>query len=129
MYGKALRPGPDIDVPLLTITTAPGSVLADQLHKLGWPRYQGEPVGADGEVRIGHDHLTVTVGGEDVLVDDANPTSPEGWWEAVDRLKGHSLVIFVPAGTPIGTPEFADRLERLAGSPGTAQALLPVRHD
>lgn len=132
MYAKILIPSDEAGIPGtpgVYVTTPSGSIVAAQLLARGdWHPFRGEIARVEGEVHITPDSLTITVDGQLVLSDDANPLSPPGWWEAVDRVQNHVMVLLLPAGTPFTQPALGDALDALAGARSTAQAILPVTH-
>ena len=92
VYAKTLIPGPN-PVPALMATTDELTVLLPQLLERGWALF-GDPPPLDpaGEVVIDSDRLRLVLDGR-ALLDDRNPTAPDGWWAAVDQLGSRCAVI------------------------------------
>ena len=94
MYAKTLIPGP-YAIPALMVTTPHAVTLLPQLTEHGWVRchHRLRSIAA-GQVRIDPHRLRVIVD-DQTLLDDLNPTSPPGWWSAVDLLEDRCLVAVV----------------------------------
>lgn len=127
VYAKTLVPGAPA-VPGLVGTTREAPVLVPQLLQRGWAVF-GEPPPrrAVGELVISADRLRLLVAGQ-VLLDDANPAGPDGWWAAVDGLAGRCVVIVCAADDLDLAAGHAG--EQLAGLRDTGRAVfaaLPVR--
>jgi hypothetical protein len=62
-------------------------VLLPQLSDRGWAPF-GDPLpkSAAGQV-VGADRLRLVVD-DQALLDDLNPYAPDGWWSAVDGMRG-----------------------------------------
>ena len=127
MYAKTLVPGPPLDIPSLTATTAEPEALLPQLRALGWARF-GDPVptGAVGQLVISPDRLQLVVDDQTVL-DDLNPVSPPGWWKAVDQLGGRCAVVVLRQGdVDLHQPDSGERLRALMDTDRAVFAVLPV---
>ncbi len=127
-YSKSIIPGPT-PTPTLISTTSDGDILMPQLIELGWGWFGDDmPAHGTGELRITHDRLALVVDDQTIL-DDINPASPPGWWDAVDGLGGLCVVIVVrheDAGD-FNDPDFGARMQGLMSGRRGVWALLPVR--
>ena len=127
VYAKTLIPGTRL-IPALMATSGETDVLRPQLLQHGWVAF-GQPLqpAPAGELRISVDRLQVVIGDDVVLDDDANPTSPEGWWAAVDTLGGHCIVVILPTGVvDLTKPDAGDQLVALLHTGTALSAALPV---
>ena len=87
-----------LTVPTLIATTDEGGALLPRLRSRGWGRFGGGvPQTPAGGLVVSEARLQLLVDGE-VLLDDVNPPSPDGWWKAVDRFEGQCAVVVVRGG-------------------------------
>ncbi len=127
VYAKTFIPG-GRPVPALMAATTADRLLRLQLSRRGWVRF-GQPLqpGAVGQVHLGVDRLQVVIDDTMVLDDGANPTSPEGWWAAVDALGGHCVVVMVREGAlDLAQPGADAQLVTLLNTDRAMSAALPV---
>lgn len=127
MYAKTLVPGPPA-VPGLVGTTRDAPVLVPQLLERGWAVF-GDPTPgrAAGELVFSADRLRLMVEGQ-VLLDDANPAGPAGWWAAVDALAGRCVVIVCAnSDLDLAGNHARQQLTALRDTGRAAFAALPVR--
>ena len=95
MYTKALWPGRRSPLPALIVTTRQPHLLHPHLQASGWARFgQPRPLNPTGQLVITHHRLQLLVNGT-TLADGINPTSPPGWWQAVDHSDGLCAVLVV----------------------------------
>lgn len=130
MYAKTLIPGPPA-LPCLLATASDYDVLADQLRRRGWG-VLGAPFPRDsaGWLTVGLRGVTLTVDGQALLTDDANPAGPAGWWPAVDGFGGRCCVQVVPAGgLDLHGDNLGDQLARLVDAGRGVVGIIPVATD
>lgn len=123
MFAKALWPTDPITVPLLLLT-APRE-LVEQLHGRGWAPFAGDVIEADAQVDISTDGLTLTVDKQSMM-SGLNPTAPPGWWEAVDALEQHAMVVVLPEETDLTSEGLLGVLNGLRDDARSAQALARI---
>ena len=130
MYAKTLIPGPS-PLPCLLATASDYDVLADQLRRRGWGVLGGPPPrDSAGLLKIGLRGVTLTVDGQALLDDDANPAGPAGWWSAVDAFGGRCCVQVVPAdGLDLHADNLRDQLADLMAAGRGMVGIIPVALD
>ena len=76
------------------------------------------------------DQLQLVVA-EQVLIDDVNPASPQGWWAAVDALDGRCVAIVLRSGdVDLTGSDLNERMKALMAEPGSgAWAIVAITHD
>ena len=130
MYAKILIPGLP-PLPCLLATASDYDVLADQLRRRGWGVLGGpSPRESAGQLTVGLRGVTLTVEGQALLADDANPAGPAGWWPAVDAFGGRCCVQVVPAGElDLHADDLGDRLADLMATGRGVVGIVPVATD
>lgn len=124
---KALLPTDVLTLPLLLATGPEHAAAVDQLRALGWDRYGQEIDTVDAQLTITPATMTLTAAGHPLLpAGTPNPAAPPGWWEAVDALGSHVVVLVLPHGTDLTSAQLPSTLEQLRSDPRTAQGLVPV---
>lgn len=121
---KALWPTGVLDIPLFLTTVSAGNPLIDQLHSRGWMPF-GEDIAeaaVDAQLVINAAGISLVVERQDLLSDAANPYAPPGWWQAVDRLRQHAVVVVLPHGVDLASID----LEEVRGKQDAAAALVSV---
>ena len=75
------------------MTTRQPHLLRPHLQANGWAQLgQPRPLNPTGQLVITPDRLQLTVN-DTTLADGINPTSPPGWWQAVDSSDGLCVVL------------------------------------
>ena len=131
MYAKALIPAQDgrPAVPLVIATAPQGATTVSDLHQVGWTQHGGKTTTTPSQLSI-TDRFRLIVDGQTLLNDSVDPTSPQGWWEAVSKAGNQALVVVVKAGhIDLKAPHVGAQLKALLDSEHAAQALVPVTHD
>lgn len=128
MYAKTLVPGP-LPTPTLTATTSVDALFG-QLLDSGWAHY-GSPLVETASTRllITHASLQLVVDGE-VILDDRDSGSPQGWWAAVDAIGGKCVVVVLRTDdVDLNDPLAGARMRELMEEPGSGVwAIVPIHH-
>lgn len=121
MFAKALWPPDAVTLPLLIAE----GIDVELLHQAGWDYFSDGVLEAEAEVCVTPDALTLTVESQ-ALLTGPNPVSPPGWWESVDGLAKHVVVVALPKGTDLAAEGLLNVVEGLREDERTAQALVRV---
>lgn len=74
---------------------------------------------------ISPDGLALTVD-EQLVMSGPNPTAPPTWWDTVDALEQHVMVVVLPEETDLASEDLLEVVNTLRDDPLTAQALTRV---
>ena len=128
MYVKTVVPGP-LAIATLTATST-REVVFGQLIARGWGVYGDSPgFPTTTQLAITHRSLQLVVDGQ-VLLDDLDPGSPPGWWDAADRLGNCCVVVVLHDHlVDLHDPHLGERMQALMGDPDAGGwAVVPIRH-
>ncbi len=126
MYLQTLIPSGRPIAVLLATTTA-DELLRLRLARQGWvPFGRALQPGAAGQVTFGVERVQLRAEGRLVLDAVTSPTSPDGWWAAVDNLGGHCVVVLAREGALDLSAGDRDPLASLLNTDQAVSAALPV---
>lgn len=133
MYAKALIPaGSGIPaMPLLIAGVDQLPALVAYLKANGWLDATGGTVRpGNGELRITTaQRLELIIGGE-IMLDDTNPASPPGWWNAVEAAGNKCFALLSQTGSVDLHSSTGIDIQRLMDQPGALYwASIPVNVD
>lgn len=127
MYAKALAPT-NPPVALVIIATENFDALSRQLPSAGWGVADLSVDATVGNLRISPQGLRIEVEGQELLVDDANPTSPPGWWDAVSVHNERVMAVVAPIDSlDLNAETLFDDIGRLVKTNRVISGTLAVR--
>lgn len=130
MYAKTLVPT-DPPTPALIATTSHPKTLFPELACRGWtdPTTSTRPNAATAtRLVISRRRLELVVDDVAILTDDSDSGAPPGWWPAVDRAGGRTVVI-IGADFDLRSTDLGAHLHTLMATPGALMwALVPITH-
>lgn len=133
MYAKALLPTtPGFPaVPLLIAGVDQLPPIVAYLKANGWQDAASSSMSpGNGELRITTaQRLQLVIGGQ-IMLDDTNPASPPGWWNAVEAANNNCVVMVSETGSIDLRESAGADVQRLMDQPGALYwGMVPVAVD